>query len=49
MGFLVLSSSLGEQSNSAPGAREGAADSEPDTARAPPGSTAGSVCTSNLD
>lgn len=49
MGFLVLGSSLGEQSNSAPGAGEGAADSEPDPACAPPGSTAGSVCASNLD
>lgn len=49
MGFLFLGSSLGEQSNSAPGAGKDAADSEPDAARAPPGSTAGSVCTSNLD
>lgn len=49
MEFLVLGSSLGEQSNSASGAGEGAADSEPDPARAPPGSTAASMCTSNLD
>lgn len=49
MGFLVLGLSLGEQSNSAPGAGEGTADSEPDAARAPPGSAAGSVCSSSLD